>query len=243
MSECDCFNEVYFIFCREKHQEEYRNLLENSEKLTTPYDIYMTLQHVLSLSTKAFVESPSQACPRCQSLFKPIDPNRTCSVAGIPQPYCTCSKYEKLNKHTPLVREVAEFFVDEINKIVRSYGAVSKGCSGYFLDRITHAKSLVVAKGEEENVLVGVVTNPEAIFEATVRVSYGTERSFTLLETNRLDRYAPKTFCVQDSPVQMYCYCKSLLKRFTNIFCNNKFCFLYVSFHFPSALLTSLSQI
>ncbi|KAJ8921409.1 hypothetical protein NQ315_003027 [Exocentrus adspersus] len=203
---------------RLKHLEAYSNLVSNSDKLTTPYDIHMTLQHILSLSNKNYVESPSQGCPQCKSLFKPIESSRTCGTSGIPQPYCTCSRYENLSKKTPLVREVANFFISHINNLVKSYGEASKGCSVYFLDKISHAKSLVIEKNVEENVLVGVVANPDAIFEANVKVIYNSNatKTFTLMETNRLDRYAPKTFCVQNSPVQMYCYCKSLLKRITN---------------------------
>ncbi|KAJ8968396.1 hypothetical protein NQ317_007789 [Molorchus minor] len=210
------------------HQEEYKHLQQNSERLTTPYDLYMTLQHILHLSNNSFVQSPSQGCLECQSLLKPVPLSRTCSQCGIPQAYCTCSTYEQINKNEPIVLEASKYFIGRLNEKVQSYGNASRGCSVYFLNKVSHARSLVIKSKSEQNVMVVVETNPEAIFEATVKVTYDKyyNSTFSLLEVNRLDRYAPKTFCVKDSPVQIYCYCKSLLKQLTNIFCNNKFYYL-----------------
>ncbi|KAG5867478.1 hypothetical protein JTB14_000228 [Gonioctena quinquepunctata] len=213
---------------RRSHEELYANLVGNSKKLTSPYDLHMTLQHILSLSNDNFKENPAQGCPKYQSLFKKISDHRTCADAGISKHYCACSDYEKMHVSDPIVKEAAEFFVDRLNEMIISYGQESSGCAFYYLEKVAHAQSLVVRTGFEENILLGIVTIPEANFEGTVKVIRGEGNTFSLMEVNRLDRYAPKTFCVKNSRVQMYCYCRSLLKRFTNIFCNNKFCFLYL---------------
>ncbi|CAH1174263.1 unnamed protein product [Phaedon cochleariae] len=215
---------------RKVHEEEYKNLLDNSEKLTTPYDLHMTLQHILSLSDPKYTEIQAEGCPLCKSLFKKISPDRSCDQAGVPQHYCTCSLYVKIDKNLPLVREVAQFFVGSLNEKVGSYGAEASECREYSLQDITHAQLLVIEEGKEENILISVVTNPEANFEGTVKVLYDTDGSFQLSVSNinRLDRYAPKTYCVRNSPVQIYCYCKSTFDSLINVFCNNKFCFLYL---------------
>ncbi|XP_050506437.1 uncharacterized protein LOC126884531 [Diabrotica virgifera virgifera] len=212
---------------RMAHAESYQILAENSKQLTSPYDIYMTLQDLLSFSNPNFTPQPAKGCSTCHSLFKPVSPERTCKEAGIPEHYCTCSRYEKISKDLPMSQKISEFFVEHLNKIIRSYGSVSKGCATYSLEKISHVKYLQMKPGVEENYLIGIITNPEANFEATVKVSYQNNKvNMSLKEINRLDRYAPTSYCAVGSPVQMYCYCKTTLKRMSNIFCNNKYCFL-----------------
>ncbi|CAH1184293.1 unnamed protein product [Phyllotreta striolata] len=210
---------------RKSHAEEYKNLVKNTEKLTSNYDLYMTLQHVLALSSANFHEQPADGCSGCRSLFRSIPSERTCSEAGIPEHYCTCSKYETIDKNTPNSRKLAEFFLEQLNSKIRSYGHAAEGCASFSLEGIAHVKRLVVRPGLEENYLIRVVTNPEANFEATVKVTYDVKETMLLKEINRLDRYAPTSYCA-NGDVRMYCYCKSVLKKITNIFCNNKYCFI-----------------
>ncbi|CAH1112093.1 unnamed protein product [Psylliodes chrysocephalus] len=210
---------------RKAHVEEYQYLLENTETLTSPYDLYMTMQHIIYLYNPNFVPQPAAGCSRCSSLFEKIPPERTCKDAGIPEHYCTCSNYKRIDKYSSNAQKIASFFVNELNKIIRSYGSVSKGCASFSLEKISHIKNLVIEPGIEENYLIGIVTNPEANFEATVKVTFQKEKLMVLNQVNRLDRYAPTSYCAKGQ-VQMYCYCKSVLKKLTNVFCNNKYCFI-----------------
>ncbi|KYB25404.1 uncharacterized protein LOC659038 [Tribolium castaneum] len=77
---------------------EYENLKQNSGKFTNPYDMFMTLQHILALGGVWHKVKPSQGCPNCVSLFDPI-PDRSCQEAAIPFEWCPCfGRFKSLNK-------------------------------------------------------------------------------------------------------------------------------------------------
>uniref|UniRef100_A0A1A9X098 Sulfatase N-terminal domain-containing protein n=1 Tax=Glossina brevipalpis TaxID=37001 RepID=A0A1A9X098_9MUSC len=75
------------------YPELIKNLKTNCERLTTPYDIYMTMQHLLKMNKPNFIITPASGCSRCQSLFDEIPEDRTCFQAGIPTDWCSCSTF------------------------------------------------------------------------------------------------------------------------------------------------------
>uniref|UniRef100_A0A1B0FNT8 Sulfatase N-terminal domain-containing protein n=1 Tax=Glossina morsitans morsitans TaxID=37546 RepID=A0A1B0FNT8_GLOMM len=66
------------------HPELIKNLETNCQRLTSPYDIYMTMQHLLKINQPYFDIEAATGCTRCQSLFEEVPENRTCLEAGIP---------------------------------------------------------------------------------------------------------------------------------------------------------------
>ncbi|ENN75504.1 hypothetical protein YQE_08053, partial [Dendroctonus ponderosae] len=60
---------------------EFANFRANSEKLTSTYDFYMTLQHVLQLSGVNHTMTPAKACLQCRSFFEKIPDERSCAEA------------------------------------------------------------------------------------------------------------------------------------------------------------------
>lgn len=75
---------------QKQYPKKYENIQKNANKLTSTYDVYMTLQEILHLSTKSYNISSSDACPTCTSLFSKIPSNRSCKQAGVPELWCTC---------------------------------------------------------------------------------------------------------------------------------------------------------
>lgn len=75
---------------RKKYPRKYANLKKNSKRLTSTFDMYMTLQDILAMSSPNFTISSSKACPLCTSLFNDIPEHRSCKQAGIPEVWCTC---------------------------------------------------------------------------------------------------------------------------------------------------------
>lgn len=73
-----------------QYPEKFENFNRNAKKLTSTYDVYMTLQEILHLSVRDFNISESRGCPSCMSLFSELPENRSCKKAGIPQLWCTC---------------------------------------------------------------------------------------------------------------------------------------------------------
>lgn len=61
---------------------EMKNFKDNTGKLTSNYDLYMTLQHILKLSGANHTVTSSRACTNCRSFFEKITTERRCSEAG-----------------------------------------------------------------------------------------------------------------------------------------------------------------
>ncbi|KAJ8931099.1 hypothetical protein NQ314_016035, partial [Rhamnusium bicolor] len=154
--------------------KKYRELLVNTQRLTTPYDIYNTLQEVLKLGNRTYKSKRSIGCPNCQSLFKEIDDLRTCKKAAVDQHWCTCTGHIYINPKDDLVILVAEFVVKEINSYVKSF-TEGRSCSRYVLKKVITAGMSQSYQNElNETVhyfLVIIETKPDAMFEATVEAN------------------------------------------------------------------------
>lgn len=57
--------------------------MENSRKLTSNFDLHMTLQDVLKMSTGIYGGTDLKACPSCRSFFEKTEQERGCPDAGI----------------------------------------------------------------------------------------------------------------------------------------------------------------
>lgn len=79
----------------------------------------MTLKHILELSGRIFEPDQAVGCPRCQSIFREIPWNRSCSDAGITHDWCTCSDYKPENKTGPVVKKSVLFVLDWINNKIK----------------------------------------------------------------------------------------------------------------------------
>jgi hypothetical protein len=56
----------------------YKNLLQNANRITSPFDIYATLQDVLVWPDESELSSIILPLSRSMSLFRPIPEDRTC---------------------------------------------------------------------------------------------------------------------------------------------------------------------
>ncbi|XP_023313041.1 uncharacterized protein LOC111693127 [Anoplophora glabripennis] len=197
---------------KKKFREKYENFMVNTERLTTPFDIYCTFQDILEISNCSYKAKKSRACPNCQSLFTTIRENRTCREAAIDLHWCSCIGHNQVSSKNELLRKVALFVVKEINKVVRSF-VEGSGCSTYALkDIVTGGMSVHYLNENSQTVRQIVVvaeTSPKAIFEATVEAyTISEENNFKLLgDISRLNRYKSNSYCVEDPILKKYCFC------------------------------------
>lgn len=196
---------------RRRFQREYKNILTNSVRLTAPYDLYNTLQHVLTLYNSSHHPVSSPGCSKCQSLFEEVDEKRKCSDAGISQRWCTCTSYRNLSAADSFVQDVAEFLVREINSLMLSFPEGGK-CVVYSLENVLSAGISEVRFNSENQkvnyVLLIVKTNTKAMFESTIEVPVEVPNKLKLVGSiSRVDRYADNSFCVRSAELQKYCYC------------------------------------
>uniref|UniRef100_A0A1A9V8U4 DUF229 domain-containing protein n=1 Tax=Glossina austeni TaxID=7395 RepID=A0A1A9V8U4_GLOAU len=155
------------------YPELIKNLHTNCQRLTTPYDIYMTMQHLLKINEPNFDVKAATGCTRCQSLFRELPENRTCSDAEISENWCTCTQYKILSSNRKEIKHLSSLIVKRINDYIINKN-LSSVCSELTLHNIKEAKQHY---NDEDLTLstyriefsVNPKTKPEAIFAATVK--------------------------------------------------------------------------
>ncbi|XP_073234705.1 uncharacterized protein [Porites lutea] len=210
----------------------YNNLVHNSGVLTTPFDLYATLRHIIT-----YPEYPS-GITTGQSLFSRIDEGiRTCTIAGVEEHWCPCLNLEEISVNEPIIGQLAEFVVSHMNKLLSQNPKVAKLCQKLVLKDVKSAfrdmpsETLQFFKkskrdeicdscgleygGKSKNTLVldtlyqlQLVTFPnDGFYEASVRMKKGSPS--IVGEISRLDTYKDQIFCLQDlyPRVRKYCYC------------------------------------
>lgn len=75
---------------QEKNPKIAQALTSNRNKLTSHYDLHLTLKHIIELNEGTPLYRSLRKCPECQSLFEPVPVNRRCIEAGIPINFCYC---------------------------------------------------------------------------------------------------------------------------------------------------------
>ncbi|KAJ7357526.1 hypothetical protein OS493_024331 [Desmophyllum pertusum] len=215
-----------------KYPGLYSNLVHNSKVLTTPFDVYATLRHILS-----YPSYPSEITTG-QSLFNRIDGNnRTCVNAGVEEHWCPCLNLEEVSTDEPLIRELAEFVVKYINNLMFQNAQLEKLCHKLVLREILTAfrdmpneKMQVFEQTRRDgecdscgllfndkstNTLVGdtlyqlqFITSPnEGFYEASVKLKKGVPSLAG--DISRIDSYKDQPFCIVEKfpPLRKYCYC------------------------------------
>lgn len=197
-----------------KQAKEWRALKENAARLTTPYDLYMTLQHILLLGGIVPEMEASSGCPKCHSLFKPVDVDRSCDDAAISPHWCVCTVFKSVDINSKIVKSASLFVVRQINAYIsdrkesKEEDARSK-CAYLTLDKTLISQVGVSWDGANTYYLLFVETLPgRGKFEATVSLE-GNSTDFQLHSSiSRLDTYAGQSQCIKNTFLKKYCYCK-----------------------------------
>lgn len=198
---------------REKHPEIVQALKINKNRLTNPFDVHVTLKHLLELTGRATNLPKAEDCPNCQSLFKTVPESRSCEDAAIEDHWCTCRAFHNVNKNSPKVKEATLRTIEYINDIVKhaNNGTVAHLCTPLVLKTITYANQEVIphvsANSTLEGYQISFSTNPGgAMFETTVRID---KQKFEVTGTiSRLNSYEKQAKCVNVEAVKKYCACK-----------------------------------
>lgn len=209
---------------RKRYPVAYANLLENSNKLTSPFDMYETLTTFMNLSRLEKSELSHQP-PRISfgrksyNLFQSIPNDRTCEEAGIRLHWCACDGARDSKPisdlHNADVRNAAEASVAAMNSFLKP-----------------KASECVILKIQEIvsafDIEYGIKIGPKyPNLSRQIRVYYKTEPgrgyfsstvqkwsngSWTVTDDPvRINHYADQSSCVGQD-FKPYCYCKKLLK-------------------------------
>ncbi|XP_075220749.1 uncharacterized protein LOC142324042 [Lycorma delicatula] len=195
---------------RNKYKDRYNNLIINSNRLTSPYDLHLTVRDLIGITNNENEKNyTSDACPTCVSLFEQIPWNRSCENAGITEHWCTCSEYRTLSNQGVLVRAMVHYAVKEINIILQSAKNLTKNdtkCAKLGVKRVLTVRSMLYDKpvGHNDYVVIFETLPGASLFETTIRH----DKTFQIRDSiSRINGYLSQSTCVEDPYLKKYCFC------------------------------------
>uniref|UniRef100_T1IUT3 DUF229 domain-containing protein n=1 Tax=Strigamia maritima TaxID=126957 RepID=T1IUT3_STRMM len=220
---------VFPPWFEQKYPIAMMNFRRNSERLTTPFDIYPTLYNILHF------EGPGKGNVKDRgiSLFKEVPLSRTCMDADVEPHWCACLNWKPVDPNEEIVQQAAEALVQHINDITDLEREL---CEILKLDKIVWAGKFLPTKGllqfkknadydgfvadmsdqttvSIELYQVQIHTQPgEGHFEASLKYDV-TTKTFSIRTTDisRVNKYGQAAECVEETQEQLrkYCYCKT----------------------------------
>ncbi|KAL3848085.1 hypothetical protein ACJMK2_018966 [Sinanodonta woodiana] len=210
-----------------KYPQQIKNLIQNSNRLATPFDIHETLLDILYLGRERSINGKNK---RGISLLKEIPHNRTCASAHIDIHWCTCLQQVELQTTDTYVLQSANKLIWLINELLIP---VHKFCATLNIKKIIQAYLLVpnekvlrfIKTADEDNRVANfsrdinldvahfqltVETAPNnGLYEATVQVNM-TKGLYSITgDISRINMYGDQPACIQDMypDLRKYCYC------------------------------------
>ncbi|XP_072394029.1 uncharacterized protein [Diabrotica undecimpunctata] len=193
---------------KQRYQQQYGNLQQNSLRLTTPFDLHETFVQLLNIDNRE-TENNSTDKDRGISLLKKISEYRTCEDIGIVSHWCTCQKSIAVDINNKTIKAVADFSVNYINKLLSAYSQ----CAHLKLNSISSARVMehskeIIGDLQVSDYMLSFTTVPgNGLFEATVR--YSSEfKSYSIVGSiSRLNLYGKQSACISDYELKLYCFC------------------------------------
>ncbi|EDV50158.2 uncharacterized protein LOC6545908 [Drosophila erecta] len=203
---------------RKRYPQYVASLKVNQNRLSSSFDLYMTLHHLLQLNATSMADFrpklQASQCKLCQSLFFQLPLDRNCSHAGIREKWCSCEPTETVTNQI-LIKKVAREVVRHMNEHLR-YRNLTKLCQSYTLKKVLYMDrrlALTDDSLEDEQLHTYQITfdtNPSsAHFEATVQ--WNTEKETLAMnadELSRLESCEKYSKCTKDPMIKKYCICK-----------------------------------
>ena len=197
-----------------KRKQMHTNLVTNTERLITPFDLFETLKDIMDSNyrTDMLESNKGRVLPRGISLFTAIPRYRTCYDASIPESYCPCYKREVLETKLPIAKQLGNFVISRIANTI-FLNNMSKKCEILIMEEVLSIEYLSVPETESPNSVfrynIVIRTYPlHAEFMATVQ--YTNKNDMVLLgHIDRTNAYGNQSRCVEndDSRLKMYCIC------------------------------------
>lgn len=225
-----------------KFQAQYpmimRNLRLNSHRLTTPFDIHETFEHLFRFLSTDPYQSESN---RSFSLFELVPENRTCAQADVKQHWCACHQWYDISVNESIIQQYSRLVIDFLNNFMSDY---KQECATLTLLQVNKASQLntdnrplqsVHSKNESSGIsqfhnISSQLTNEtrfyqiqfettpgQGLFEVTAEYNPKT-KTFDIQKRHlsRMNKYGETSACIarKRPDLREICYCSSLL---TNI--------------------------
>ncbi|XP_049873429.1 uncharacterized protein LOC126371977 [Pectinophora gossypiella] len=190
-------------------------LENNAEVLTTPHDIHATILDVVNLTPYwNFYKVKGADVLRALTLLQPLPSNRSCSVAGIEDHWCTCLHWEEVKPEEPLYMPVAQALVDYINKLTeseRQHCALRTLRSVQWV--VKHKAHVEILRNLGSVYQVKITVGPgKGVYEAAMTyMSQKGEFFISSAQISRVNAYKDEPKCITETHPQLnkYCYCMS----------------------------------
>jgi hypothetical protein len=171
---------------KEKHKAAYQNLVQNKQKLTSPFDIHATVRHLTCLDPDSDYQtnhSPLKGKERGISLLRPIDKTRSCEDIGVSEHYCSCVRpWQDIDLKREVVKNAAIFTVQSINQLTEP---VRDKCEQLFVKEIISAEELKYRGSSKTLYKIEFIASPNrGIYEVVIHTGNFTEnikKSFEFL--------------------------------------------------------------
>ena len=210
------------------YPEKMKNFIANSQRLTTPFDVYETL---LELANN-FQSKDRNKKTHGISLFDKIPLERTCQQAYIEPHWCACLSWEHVPNGNKDVMAAADNIIRAINNILSPRASE---CETLTLDKIKSASKFSTnsdvlkyrqAANKEGSIpdlgdnmqvydvlyLVTFSTKPRmGMFEATARKRASDGKFVTdISQISRINKYGDASWCMLGKATRLlpYCVCK-----------------------------------
>lgn len=190
---------------KKEHPEIAENLRVNQERLVSPYDVYITINHILKLSNNHQHNLTAKSCPTCQSLFYEVPANRSCSEAGVDKHWCSCTAFTEIDTTSLNVEKVVSFALKKLNSDLEAL----KDCAHLRLKEISSARESKHGKSIRDYLISFAVLPSHGQMETTVRCNDPEcENDLQILgDISRINKYGDQSKCISDSYLKKYCYC------------------------------------
>lgn len=194
---------------RANYPRKFFNLLANRNRLTSPFDVYATLQDILY----GQVMQIPDGCLTCNTLFQKVKWDRSCEDAGISSHWCPCFNDEdkSISNNDQTVIEITKEVIQRINSfIIRKFQFVksSSRCAMLSFKKILSVRSRRLLGNtvlQLKYIIVFEVDPSGALYELTWDEWSQIEG---LDNISRINMYNDQSWCViGDSELKKYCYC------------------------------------
>lgn len=196
----------------DKRYEKFTSALQtNKNRLTSTFDMHLTIKHILNLSGRVDDESlTAEGCHGCMSLFDTIPYNRSCDDAGIPSHFCACEENQSESTNRVDNMAIGEGVVSFINS-KREHFNLTTNCQLLSLHKVIYNVKIRTVDKRKEFFRINLSTSPnDGAFEANVdciRSKEGILNSVNVVSVFRTNSYADDSKCIDVPDMKQFCSC------------------------------------